>query len=63
MKQINSTELIGDVEKMYMKFLNRVSDNPFPYECDILWRAYYNGWIEGRANLMADLLAWEAKEE
>lgn len=40
--EINSTEMIGRVEERF-KELER-------YGFD--WRSFYNGWLEGRADLM-----------
>lgn len=50
--EMDSKELIGDVERQYRLFKQRCERNPFPEESDLLWRAYYNGWIEGRADIL-----------
>lgn len=53
-KTIDSKMLIGDVEEWFKRFQDRTDREPFPEGSEI-WRAYYNGWIEGRMILVAEL--------
>jgi len=47
MRQWDSSAVIGRVEEQF-KMLER-------YKFD--WRSFYNGWLEGRAALMAEILS------
>lgn len=50
----DSTSVIGNVEQSFDAYTERENERgPFPG--NPLWRAYYNGWIEGRMDMLAEL--------
>jgi len=51
MKGWDSTRVIGDVKEMYRHYTNR----PLWYDVDIRWHAYYNGWLEGRLEMLREM--------
>ena len=43
--------MIGDVEKSFERFLDRQTT----LLRDPLWQAYYNGWLEGRGDMLMQM--------
>lgn len=49
---VDSTQLIGDVKERWRQLRERGEDGPHALTEDP-WRSFYNGWIEGRADLLS----------
>lgn len=51
MKGWDSTRMIGKVKESYKNYLDRqtrLHDDP-------LWNAFYNGWLEGRGDMLMQI--------
>lgn len=51
MKGWDSERMIGDVEKSFKRFMDRQNS----LLRDPLWQAYYNGWLEGRGDMLMQM--------
>jgi hypothetical protein len=50
-RQWGSKEVVGDVDKIYESCQDKFD-----------WRSYYNGWIDGRVDMLSILRGWKPSE-
>ena len=55
----DSQRMIGDVERSFQRFLDRQTS----LFRDPLWQAFYNGWLEGRGEMLMQMEQNARREE
>lgn len=53
MKGWDSKRMIGNVEESFENYMDRQT-RPYLGE-DPIWKAYYNGWLEGRGDMLMQM--------